>query len=149
MPVPIDPHDINVSTKQLYELLKTKGFTPGYYASVQAEIDARADRTKAIEKFAQERKKAKKTKEAKKLDARSVKHAAVNSGAVGAPTTIAGSWMVYKELKAEGLAPSPETVWWAFTQLSDFAQVVIVLLLGIAIMVACATLADRYHKKFD
>jgi len=153
MQLPIDPKSTG-DIKLLYELLNTKGLTEDYYKKVEAQIKAIGERSDAIERLVKEKSKKKreqvqgKPKQQKKLDARSYKHAAQNASIPASGVSIYGGWSLYKELKAEGLAPSPETLWWAFTQLPYLGQIIVLFLISMVILLFIGTLVDRYGKEF-
>jgi len=82
------------------------------------------------------------------LDSRSFEHAAKNGAIPGGAGTAIGAWAIYKELKAEGLTPSPQTVWDVFVGLPPMIQAVVGACLGIGVVIAFLTLADRYGREY-
>jgi len=150
--LPIDPEEIQ-DVAHLQGLLKQGGLTKEYYAQVQERIDyIAAEKTRVFQAFEAAKEKVKvvekKPKKKGELDGRSFKHGVTNGAVVGAVPSAIGAFATYRQLKAEGLAPSPETVWDVFSRLPPMIQAVVAFGVGIGIVVMVLTLANRYNKEY-
>jgi len=151
--LPVDPQGIR-DEAQLLELLQDIRYTAEYKAKVAeriVEVRADAERLQRHREEAAKRAPERalpKPKAKGTLDGRSVKHAVSNGARIGAAPTLIGAWATYRELKAEGLAPSPDTVYRVFLGLSPVLQLIVAAGIGIAMTAVVLTLIDRYGREF-